>query len=85
LNFDPGGGTSEIYHVNIEPYPKYDCPDFAKVESRRVKTYIPCKHMFWVLLEHLRWKETDMLIHPPTWSQNDISKIVKGKRLVRDV
>jgi hypothetical protein len=32
-----------------------------------------------------RWKETDMLIHQPTWSQNDISKIVKGRRPVQGV
>jgi hypothetical protein len=77
--------TGEIYHINIEPYPKCDYPDFAKVESRQVKTYTPCKHMYWVLLEHLGWKETDMLIHQPTWSQNDISKIVKGRRPVQGI
>jgi hypothetical protein len=82
----PGAsGTGEIYYVNIEPYLKCDCPDFAKVESRWVKTYTPCKHMYWVLLEHLGWKETDMLIHQPTWSQNNISKIVKGRQPVRGV
>jgi hypothetical protein len=43
----PGAkGTGKIYHINIEPYPKCDCSDFARLESRRVKTYTPCKHMY---------------------------------------
>jgi hypothetical protein len=46
-------GIGEIYHVNIERYPKCNCVDFAKVESRQVKTYTPYKHMYWMLLEDL--------------------------------
>jgi hypothetical protein len=72
--------TAEVYHVNIKPYPKCNCPDFSKVELWHVKTNISCKPMYWIPFQYFRWKETDMIIYQPTWSENDISEIVKEKQ-----
>lgn len=71
-------GNEYFVHVKVEPL--CTCPDFMQREAGE-KPYLACKHLYFVFIRVLGLqKNEDMIIHQPTLSSLDVSKILSRPR-----
>ena len=70
----------ELYEISISDYPSCSCPDFKfmKVRANRKRKWMPCKHLYFVLQQHLSCTEGDVFIHCPGWTPNEV-KLLLGR------
>ena len=68
----------ELYEVSISNYPSCSCPDFKfmKARANRKRKWMPCKHLYFVLLEHFSCTKEDVFIHSPGWTPNEVKLLV---------
>ena len=68
----------ELYEVSILNYPSCSCPDFKFMKARAnwKRKWMPCKHLYFVLLEHFSCTEEDVFIHSPGWTPNEVKLLV---------
>lgn len=72
--------NEDVYFVHLKAQPWCSCPDFMKREVAS-KPYIACKHLYFVFIRVLGLdKNKDMIIHQPTISSLEISKILSCPR-----
>ncbi|KAL3690696.1 hypothetical protein R1sor_004347 [Riccia sorocarpa] len=71
-----GHEDHETYAVHICGFPNCSCPCFVKSAGKSSRGYLPCKHIYFVLLSVLKIPVTDDIIHQPVWSRKDVTRML---------
>ncbi|KAL3684208.1 hypothetical protein R1sor_002230 [Riccia sorocarpa] len=72
----PGHEDHETYAVHICGFPNCSCPCFVKSAGKSSMGYLPCKHIYFVLLSVLKIPVTDDIIQQPVWSRKDVTRML---------